>query len=167
MKHVTIYSDGACSYNPGPGGWGVVLLFGKHEKELSGFVEETTNNRMEMTAVIKGLQALKKPCNVTVYTDSAYIHNAYQNGWLLAWERNGWVNSKKEPVKNKDLWMELDNLTKDHKVSWVKVKGHSDNVNNNRCDKLATDEVKRYLKNTQVKERSINQLEAEKESNAQ
>ena len=146
MKKIELYTDGACSGNPGPGGWGAVLLYKGAEKKLSGYAAESTNNRMELTAVIMGLCALKEPCEVTVYTDSAYISNAFHNGWTLDWERNGWINSQKKPVENKDLWISLINQTKEHKVRFVKVKGHSDNHYNNICDKLATDEIKKHSK---------------------
>ncbi len=137
MKHVEIYTDGACSGNPGPGGWAAVLLYKGTEKEISGFVKETTNNRMELTAVIEGLNILKQSCKVTVYSDSAYVCNAFLQGWIISWELNGWKTSKKTPVENQDLWKLLMNCAKDHQVTWVKVKGHSDNKYNNRCDELA------------------------------
>lgn len=137
MKHVEIYTDGACSGNPGPGGWAAVLLYKETEKEISGFVKETTNNRMELTAVIEGLNILKQSCKVTIYSDSAYVCNAFLQGWIISWELNGWKTSKKTPVENQDLWKLLVNCTKDHQVTWVKVKGHSDNKYNNRCDELA------------------------------
>ncbi len=143
-KEVTIYTDGACSGNPGPGGWGAVLIYRGQEKELSGYYSESTNNRMELTAALKALQALKVPCRVKLYTDSAYLCNGFNSGWTMAWERNGWINSKKKPVENQDLWMALVNETKMHNVEWIKVKGHADNAYNNRCDKLATDQIKRH-----------------------
>jgi len=145
MKKVTIYSDGACSYNPGPGGWACVLDYKGNKKELSGFVEETTNNRMELTAVMQGLLALKEPCNVSIYTDSAYIHNAFDKGWIIAWQNNGWRKADKKPVENQDLWKELINLTKNHNVKWYKVKGHADDDMNNRCDKLARDQIRKNV----------------------
>ncbi len=137
LKHVEIYTDGACSGNPGPGGWGAVLFYGDTKKELSGGARHTTNQRMEMKAVIEGLKALKEPCRVTIYSDSAYVINAFKQNWLDNWERNGWLNSKKEPVKNQELWQELQSLSQMHDVHWVKVKGHSDNRWNNRADELA------------------------------
>lgn len=137
MKHVQIYTDGACSGNPGPGGWATVLIYRGVEKEISGFVKETTNNRMELTAAVEGLKALKEKCRVSLYTDSAYVHNAFTQGWIISWELNGWKNSKKDPVENQDLWRLLINYTKDHEVAWHKVKGHADDVYNNRCDQLA------------------------------
>jgi ribonuclease HI len=142
MKHIDLYTDGACSGNPGPGGWGCVLIFNEHIKELSGYQKEATNNQMELLAVIKGLNALNESCEVTVYTDSAYVSNAFKKGWIIAWQRNGWKTKNKTDVKNQNLWKELLNQMKTHEVKWVKVKGHSDNKYNNRCDELATDEVK-------------------------
>ena len=115
-----------------------MLIYKDKEKEISGFQKETTNNRMELMAVIKGLRALKSPCDVTIYTDSAYVHNAFKNGWIIAWQRNGWKTKSKDDVKNQDLWKMLLNEMKPHQVKWVKVKGHADNPYNNRCDKLAT-----------------------------
>ena len=134
-KHVDIYCDGACSGNPGPGGWGAVLIYKGNEKELSGYCSESTNNRMELTAAIMAFAALKESCDVDIYTDSAYVCNAFNNGWIVAWENNGWINAKKKPVENQDLWMQLLNKVKDHRVAWHKVKGHADNAYNNRCDK--------------------------------
>ena len=142
MKKVTIYTDGACSGNPGPGGWGSILMFGDVKKEISGAMKDTTNNIMEITAVIEALKCLKEPCEVEVYSDSAYVVNAFNQGWIENWKKNSWRNAQKDPVKNKELWEELDNLTSIHKVTFIKVKGHSDNEFNNRCDKLATDEIK-------------------------
>ena len=147
--NVTIYTDGAARGNPGPGGYGAVLEYidpknQLHVKELSAGYRRTTNNRMELTAALKALQALKVPCRVKLYTDSAYLCNGFNSGWTMAWERNGWINSKKKPVENQDLWMALVNETKMHNVEWIKVKGHADNAYNNRCDKLATDQIKRH-----------------------
>ena len=141
MKQVTIYTDGACSGNPGPGGWAAVLLYGCHKKELSGGEPDTTNNRMELSAVIFGLQALKEPCRVDLYTDSAYVHNAFVNGWLDNWLRNGWKTSAKKDVVNQDLWKQLQTLTCTHAVTFHKVKGHADNALNNRCDQLAREAI--------------------------
>lgn len=141
MKKIELYTDGACSYNPGPGGWGVVLIYKDVVKEFSGSEELTTNNKMELKAVIEGLKKLNQPCNVTVYTDSAYVHNAFELGWINNWLNNNWRTSNKKPVLNQDLWQELLEAMKQHKVSWVKVKGHSDNFYNNRCDQLATKAV--------------------------
>lgn len=141
MKEVTIYTDGACSGNPGPGGWGAILIYGENKKEISGGEKETTNNIMEITAVIESLKLLKYPCDVKLYSDSAYVVNAFNNNWIESWQKNGWVNSKKEEVKNKELWKELIELTKTHNVTFIKVKGHSDNEFNNRCDELARDAI--------------------------
>ena len=137
MEKVVIYTDGACSGNPGPGGWGAVLLYKENRKEISGGKKDTTNNIMEITAVIEGLKLLKYECEVEVYSDSAYVVNAFNNHWIEGWIKKNWVNSNKEPVKNKELWQELYSLTKTHKVKFIKVKGHSDNKYNNRCDELA------------------------------
>ncbi|MDI9484723.1 MAG: ribonuclease HI [Bacillota bacterium] len=134
---VTIYTDGACSGNPGPGGWGAILRYGSHEKEMSGFSEATTNQRMELLAAIEALGSLKRPCKVKLYSDSAYLVNAFNQGWIENWQRNGWLNAKKEPVSNADLWRRLIALSETHDIEWIKVKGHSDNKFNNRCDALA------------------------------
>ena len=142
MKEVIIYTNGACSGNPGPGGWGTILIYNDKKKELSGSSDDTTNNIMEMTAVIEGLKALKEPCKVTVYSDSAYVVNAFNNNWIEGWIKKGWKNSQKEEVKNKELWEELIKLTEIHEVTFIKVKGHSDNEYNNRCDELATGAIK-------------------------
>ena len=147
MKSVTIYTDGACSGNPGIGGWGAILMYNGHEKEISGYNKDTTNNRMEMFAVIQGLNALKEPCNVQIYSDSAYVCNAFSEGWVSQWESNNWKTANKTPVKNDDLWKHLLLLMSKHKVQFIKVKGHADNQFNNRCDKLATDAIKRVKKN--------------------
>ncbi|MCL4439667.1 MAG: ribonuclease HI [Firmicutes bacterium] len=146
MKEVIIYTDGACSGNPGPGGWGAVLLFGPHIKEISGYEPDTTNNRMELMAAIRALNTLKEPCSATLHSDSAYLINTFQQGWLTKWQLNGWKTSNKGPVENQDLWRELLELTAKHSVKWVKVKGHSDNEYNNRCDKLAREEIKKAAK---------------------
>ena len=143
MKEITIYTDGACSGNPGPGGWGAVLIFGNNQKEISGGAKDTTNNIMEMTAVIEALKLLKEPCVVNLYSDSAYVVNAFKVHWIEGWIAKGWVNSKKEPVKNKELWLEMIDLTNKHKVTFIKVKGHSTNELNNRCDFLATTAAKK------------------------
>ncbi|HBI03359.1 MAG TPA: ribonuclease HI [Paenibacillaceae bacterium] len=141
MKEVIIYTDGACSGNPGPGGWGTVLFYGDHKKEMSGFVPETTNNRMEMQAAIEALKVLKEPCKVKLHSDSAYLVNCFKQGWHKNWVKNGWKNSKKQPVENQDLWKEILSLMEIHEVEFIKVKGHSDNEWNNRCDELATGAV--------------------------
>lgn len=145
MKKIIIYTDGACSYNPGPGGWGAILMFGSAKKELSGGQETTTNNQMELTAVIEALKALKEPCQVDLFTDSAYVCNAFLQDWISGWILKGWRNSKKEPVANKELWQELLELTNQHQVEFHKVKGHADNEFNNRCDELARNEVEKIL----------------------
>lgn len=137
MEKVIIYTDGACSGNPGPGGWGTILMYKDYKKELSGGADNTTNNIMEITAVLEGLKALKMQCDVEVYSDSAYVVNAFNQKWIYGWMKNGWKNASKEPVKNKELWQELYELTKVHEVNFVKVKGHSDNKYNNRCDEMA------------------------------
>lgn len=142
MEKVIIYTDGACSGNPGPGGWGTILMYRDVEKEISGGSESTTNNIMELTAVIKGLKMLKYKCEVEIYSDSAYVVNAFNNNWIEGWIKKGWINSSKESVKNKELWQELYNLVKQHDVKFIKVKGHSDNKYNNRCDELAREAIK-------------------------
>lgn len=144
MKKVTLYTDGACSGNPGVGGYGAVLIYNGHEKRISGAEASTTNNRMELFAVISGLNCLKEQCEVTVYSDSAYTVNAFNNGWVYDWQNNGWKRADGKDVQNIDLWRQLINLTQEHKVSFVKVKGHADNEYNNICDKLATDAVKNF-----------------------
>lgn len=145
MKEVIIYSDGACSGNPGPGGGAAVLKYGEHRREISGAENPTTNNRMELLGAIKALQILKEPCQVALYSDSAYLVNASKQGWLDNWQRNGWITSKKQPVENQDLWKELLKLTRLHQITWYKVKGHSDNEENNRCDILAKEAIAREL----------------------
>ena len=146
MKKVKIYTDGACSYNPGPGGWGCVLIYGEKQKQISGFEENTTNNRMELMAVIKALEELKQACEVDLFTDSAYVSNAFLQDWIGGWVKNDWRGSDKKEVKNKELWQRLLELTEKHKVTFHKVKGHSDNELNNLCDKLATGEIERNKK---------------------
>lgn len=136
MKEVTIYTDGACSGNPGPGGWAAILIYGKHEKELSGGEEETTNNRMELSGVIAALGALTERCSVTLYTDSQYIERAVNEHWLDSWKKRGW-RRREGPVKNLELWQELDRLLGEHSVAVRWVKGHAENEYNNRCDALA------------------------------
>lgn len=145
MKQVTIYTDGACSGNPGAGGWGAILMFNGREKEISGGERETTNNRMELMAVIAAFKRLKEPCEVRLYSDSQYVVGAFANRWVESWQRNGWRTANKGEVKNVDLWTELIALTRMHKVEFIKVKGHADNEFNNRCDKLAREECKRFL----------------------
>lgn len=136
MKKVAIYTDGACSGNPGPGGWGAILIYNGAEKELSGGERETTNNRMELTAVIEALSALKEPCETEVFTDSQYIARAMNEGWLESWKRKGWKRKGGE-LKNIDLWQKLDALLIKHRVAFRWVRGHADNEYNNRCDALA------------------------------
>ena len=141
MTQVDIYTDGACSGNPGPGGWGAVLLAKGKRKEISGAELATTNQRMELTAAIKALSSLKYPCEVQLYSDSAYLVNAFKDRWFERWLRNGWRNSKGNPVENRDLWEELLRLDGIHQIEWKKVKGHADNEENNRCDFLAREAV--------------------------
>ena len=139
---VDIYTDCACSGNPGPGGWAAILICRGVEKVLSGFVPETTNNRMELMGIIYGLQALKRPCDVTVYTDSSYVFNAFEKNWVARWINNCWLTADKKKIKNQDLWEELLEQTEYHDIKWVKVKGHANNEYNNRCDMLARNEIK-------------------------
>ena len=141
MKEVTIYTDGACSGNPGPGGWAALLIYNGHEKEISGGEKLTTNQRMELKAALKALAALKEPCKVKIYSDSAYLVNAFRQGWLKKWQRNGWLTIEKKPVENRDLWESLLALTERHEVEWYKVKGHSNNYYNERCDRLAREAI--------------------------
>ena len=144
ISEVTIYTDGACSGNPGPGGWTAILIAGNYKKELSGGEAQTTNNRMELSGVINGLRALKRPCTVTIFSDSAYVVNAFNQNWLSKWMTNGWKNSAKAEVANADLWKELAVLTATHKVTFSKVKGHADDELNNRCDELAVAESRKF-----------------------
>jgi ribonuclease HI len=137
MKNVSIYTDGACSGNPGPGGWGCVLSYGAHVKELSGADGATTNQRMELFAAIAALEALTQPCAVELFSDSAYLINAFNLHWISNWQKNGWQNSKKQPVENQDLWLRLLNAVNSHEMTWRKVKGHAGNELNERCDVLA------------------------------
>lgn len=139
MQQIEIYTDGACSGNPGPGGWGVILKYKDIIKELSGGCKNTTNNRMEMLAVIKGLEALKRPCQVTLYSDSKYIVDAMNKGWVGGWLQRGWMRSNGQPAKNIDLWERILQLSNIHKIKWVWVKGHANNEFNNRCDWLAVE----------------------------
>lgn len=143
-KEVSIYTDGACSGNPGPGGWAAILVFGNREKELSGGEEATTNNRMELTAVISALEALKEPCRVTLCSDSKYIVDAVEKGWAASWQARGWRKADKEEAKNTDLWERLLSLLKVHEVSFIWVKGHAENEYNRRCDALAVAERKKF-----------------------
>ena len=137
MKEVTIYTDGACSGNPGPGGWGAVLCYKGTEKELSGGEAMTTNNRMELTAAVSALKALKEPCRVYLYSDSKYLVDSLMKGWVIAWEKRGWVKADKKPALNAYLWQELLRLDKVHEITYHWVKGHADDDYNNRCDELA------------------------------
>ena len=143
MKTVTLYTDGACSGNPGPGGWGCILEWGGHEKELSGGEENTTNNRMELTAVIRGLEALKEGCIVELYSDSKYVIDALEKGWAWGWKKRGWVKSDKQPALNPDLWDRLLSLSQTHQLHCHWVKGHAQNPKNNRCDELAVAQWKK------------------------
>jgi Ribonuclease HI len=143
MKHVDIYTDGACKGNPGPGGYGTILVFGSIEKELSGGDPDTTNNRMELMAVIAGFEALKEPCDVTLYTDSKYVADSILKGWAKSWRKNGWKKSDKSPALNVDLWERLLNLLENHTVNIVWVKGHAGHEYNERCDVLAVEQSTR------------------------
>ncbi|MBP3347622.1 MAG: ribonuclease HI [Clostridia bacterium] len=151
MKEIILYTDGACSGNPGPGGWGCILFYTdnsgvEHKLEMNGGDPDTTNNRMELLAVIEGIKKLNQPCVITVYSDSQYVCNAFNKGWLKGWQKKGWVNSAKEPVKNIDLWKLYLQVSAQHQVSFVNVKGHSDNVYNNRCDELARAAISQFRK---------------------
>ena len=145
MKRVTVYTDGACSGNPGPGGWGAILRYGSREKELSGGEAETTNNRMELTAVISALEILKEPCQVDVYTDSRYIADAVEKGWLRDWKARQW-RRKDGALKNPELWQRLEELMNIHRVTFIWVKGHAENEYNNRCDAMAVEESRKFRK---------------------
>ena len=145
MKKVEIYTDGACSFNPGPGGWAAILIYKGVEKIISGNAKETTNNIMELYAVVKALSALKEKCLVKLYSDSAYVVNSVTEGWLDSWVKNGFKTADRKDVKNVDLWKELHELLKKHKVEFIKVKGHADNANNNRCDKIAREEISKII----------------------
>lgn len=137
MKEVTIYTDGACSGNPGPGGWGAVLQYNGLEREMSGHETETTNNRMELTAALMALEALKEPCRVYLHSDSAYLVNAFNDDWIGGWKRRGWKKSDKKPVLNRDLWERLDAQHQRHEITWIWVKGHAGHDENERVDQLA------------------------------
>ncbi|HKM16687.1 MAG: ribonuclease HI [Firmicutes bacterium] len=143
---VEIYTDGACSRNPGPGGWAAILIyndrFRQHVKEYSGHAEHTTNQRMELTAAIEGLKRLKTSCRVKLYSDSAYLVNAFARDWFAGWKRRDWKNARNQPVSNQDLWEQLLELAKKHDIEWIKVEGHADNDWNNRCDQLAREAIK-------------------------
>ena len=144
MKTVTLYTDGACSGNPGPGGWGAILMYGPHRKELSGGEPETTNNRMELTAVIRGLEALREPCAVELWSDSRYVIDGLSKGWAVGWRARGWVKADKKPALNPDLWGRLLELAEIHTLTYHWVKGHAENEHNNRCDELAVMESKKF-----------------------
>lgn len=144
MKSVEIFTDGACSGNPGPGGWGTILRYGEYEKELSGGEAETTNNRMELTAAIEGLSCLKESCAVTLYSDSKYLIDAIEQGWVYKWRDNGWMRNKKEKALNPDLWEKLLSLLEKHSVEFVWVKGHDGHIENERCDKLAVEQSQKF-----------------------
>ena len=145
MKHVDIFTDGACSGNPGPGGWGAILRYNGVEKELSGGERETTNNRMELSAVISALEALKEPCEVTLYSDSQYVCNALTKGWAKKWQSQGWMRTKKEPALNPDLWERLLKLCEIHQMEIIWVKGHAGHPENERCDRLAVAQAKKFI----------------------
>jgi len=144
MKTVTLYTDGACSGNPGPGGWGAILMFGEHKKELSGGEAQTTNNRMELTAVIRALSCLKEPCIVELWSDSKYIIDALEKGWAVGWRKRGWVKADKKPALNPDLWEQLLDLLEVHELHCHWVKGHAENAFNNRCDEMAVAESRKF-----------------------
>ena len=144
MKQIEIYTDGACSGNPGPGGWGAVLRYNGREKEISGGEAQTTNNRMELTAVIAALECLKEPCTVELYSDSKYVIDALSKGWAVSWRKKGWIKSDKKPALNVDLWERLLKLTEVHEMRYHWVKGHADNEYNNRCDALAVAEREKF-----------------------
>jgi ribonuclease HI len=141
MKKLEIYTDGACSGNPGPGGYAAIVITDGGEEVVSGGFADTTNNRMELIAAIEGLKSVKEKSDVSLYSDSAYLINCFEKRWIDSWKKNGWKNASKEPVKNKDLWEDLDRLRAFHKIKWIKVKGHSDNKYNNRCDEIARSEI--------------------------
>ena len=146
MRPVDIYTDGACSGNPGPGGWGAILRYGQREKEISGGETETTNNRMELTAAIRALEMLKEPCGVTLYSDSRYLVDGMAKGWAKGWQAKGWVKADKKPALNPDLWERLLALCQTHAVSFRWVRGHASNEYNNRCDALAVSAIDQYRK---------------------
>lgn len=146
MKKVDIYTDGACSGNPGAGGWGAVLIYGNQKKEISGADPSTTNNRMELTAVIRALELLREQCDVTIFSDSQYVVNGMTKGWARGWQKNGWKKSNKEPALNPDLWERLLELCDKHKTEFVWVKGHAQNEYNNRCDRMAVEAYEQLKK---------------------
>ena len=144
MKKIEIFTDGACKGNPGPGGWGALLRMGQHEKEMHGSERDTTNNRMEMTAVIRAVRALTEPCEIALHTDSRYVIDGMTK-WIEGWKRKGWVSASKKPVKNVDLWHDLIEATQRHKIDWIWVKGHNGHAENERVDKLASDAAEAAL----------------------
>lgn len=144
MKQVTIYTDGACSGNPGPGGWSAILIYRESRLELSGYEAHTTNNRMELMGPIMALSKLKESCEVLLHSDSSYLINAFEKHWLENWQQRNWVTSTKKPVENQDLWKQLLSMTQKHQVRWIKVRGHSDVALNNRCDELARGEIRQH-----------------------
>ena len=144
-KQIKIYTDGACSGNPGPGGYGAILMYKENVKEISGGQANTTNNKMELMAAIVALETLKEPCDVELYSDSAYLVNAYNEHWIEGWKKKNWKNRSKQDVKNRELWERLEKQTTIHNVKFIKVKGHSDNEFNNRCDELAVQESKKFM----------------------
>ncbi|MEI8032083.1 MAG: ribonuclease HI [Chlorobiaceae bacterium] len=144
QKKIIIYTDGACSGNPGPGGWGALLMYGEATREISGYEPATTNNRMELSAAIEAMAALKEPCKVELYSDSSYLVNAINEGWLKRWVRSNWKTAAKKSVENIDLWQRILELIRLHEVTFHKVKGHSDNPYNNRCDTLAREAIKKH-----------------------
>ena len=143
MKHVEIFTDGACSGNPGPGGWGAILRYGSHEKEISGGEKNTTNNRMELTALIEALKSLKETCKITVYSDSKYVCDAISQGWAVKWKKQNWIKSDKKPALNADLWSRLLELLEMHEVKLIWIKGHAGHSENERCDRLAVSEIEK------------------------
>ena len=142
MKTIQIYTDGSCQYNPGPGGWACILMYNGQVKEKNGYIPNTTNNQMELLAIIKALEMVKECCNIELFSDSAYIVNAFQQNWIEKWEKNGWQNSQKQPIAHIELWQQLLQLTQKHNITWNKVKAHTNNVYNNRCDALAKQAIK-------------------------
>lgn len=154
MKEVAIYTDGACSGNPGPGGWAAVLLYKENRKELSGYIPETTNNRMELLAAVEGLRVLKEKCIVNLYSDSSYLINAFEKGWLQNWIHNDWKTANKKPVENQDLWRYLLIQKGKHEVHFCKVRGHQDVQENNRCDELARNAIAQYRNSQNIKKMS-------------
>ena len=147
LKKVDIFTDGACSGNPGPGGWGAILRYNKKERALSGGEPNTTNNRMELTAVLSGLKALKEPCDVALYTDSKYVADSIEKGWVFGWQQRGWVKADKKPALNADLWQELLELLQQHTLHIHWIKGHAGHPENERCDQMAVAAAQRFLKN--------------------